>query len=233
MSNTVKLISAALGGTCVGAGIGYTVAYKKLAAEFEARLENETAEMKQFYTAHKKKHATPQEAVAELIPEEVEAKSEVVAYHKIVKSEKYDPTESEDGAEEVQGPDGTIMLNEVLHSNVLAQPLGEKANPDRPYIISQEEYMQNDPNYEQGTLTYYEKDQVLTDVREDVIDNADDVVGLDSFSQFGHGSSDDNVVHVRNHRLQMDFEIVKSESSYAQDVLGLDEVPAKPRRRGE
>lgn len=227
--NNFRLISAAFGGLLMGVGIGYKVAEKRLTDRFEDRLERETADMKVFYTAvGKKKYETPGDAVAELIPEEEADPREAqqrTAYDKIVQREY---ASSDDAGEEL--PDE--VPGEVLR-NVF-----ETKNPDKPYIVSQEAFMQNDDGFDQSTLTYYVLDEVLTDVRDDVIDDVTNTVGDGFPENFGYDSSDENVVHVRNERLRMDFEITRSEGSFAQEILGEDEVPKGPRqsarqRRGD
>lgn len=118
--------------------------------------------------------------------------------------------------------------------NIFREPGGEQdepdyseematRSPDAPYIISAEEYLGNDSNYAQETVTYYLGDQVLADDRDEVIDEFEATIGLANL-RFGHRSNDDNVVYVRNERLLIDFEVLRSERKYVQDVLGLDEV---------
>jgi hypothetical protein len=203
---------------CIGLGVGYIVAERRLSAQFEERLERETAEMKSFYTAVKKKHATPEEAVKELIPEAEQKPrdNEKVAYHKVLKKEEYAPPATEEAVTVIT--DADVFEFTAVEQNIFDSkpPMG-----DQPYVISQEEFMQNDPDHNQGTLTYY-TDDVLTDEREEIIDDVKRTVGEDCFGKFGQGSSDPNVVHVRNYRLGMDFEIVRSERTYEEDVLGME-----------
>ena len=214
----------AIANLTVGVAVGYKIASVRLADRFEKRLATETEDMREFYTMTRQKYPNPQAAAADLLPatlltvEEKEAAN--VAYHKIVKSEEYksDEDPEEELAIEAEAPD-------VVNRNVFE----EKVDPSKPYIISQENYMQNEDGFQQGTLTYYEKDSVLTDERETVIEDIDDVIGKDNL-KFGSESSDENIVHIKNEKLSMDFEVVRSEGSYAIEVLGLDEVPPQPRK---
>jgi len=221
--SSLTLLGVSISSMLIGAGTGYIVAEKRLAARFDERLKTETEEMREFYTIHEKKYPTPQDAAADLIGATLltveEKETQRVEYHKIAK--KYD---SEDDPEEELAIEAEIG-GEPLVRNVFER----KTDRENPYIVSQEDFMQNNLGYEQGQLTYYEKDKVLTDEREDVIEDVDATVGENNI-QFGIGSSDVNVVHIRNEKLRMDFELVRSEGSYAQEVLGLDEVPEqKPR----
>lgn len=223
--NNVRLISAAFGGLLMGVGIGYKVAEKRLTVRYDERLERETADMKVFYTAvGKKKYETPGAAVADLIPEgesDPREASQKTAYHKIVQG--------------VYNSSGDVDENTILEGEtvrVVRNVFEEARDTSKPYIISQEEFMEGADEIDQGTLTYYVLDKVLTDVRDDVIDDVPATVGDEFQDNFGTGSSDENVVHIRNEKLRMDFEITKSEGSFAQDVLGEDEVPVvKPGER--
>lgn len=234
------LIATAAGSLAVGFVVGYKVAERRLSTQFEERLDKETAGMKEFYQTVKKPFATPQEAAAALIVEEesepeettAEKANNKVAYHKIVKKEylpEEDPEQSPVSIEgEVfSGESGAAVGDELKHHNVF---------DERPVIISQEEFMQNDSEYIQGVLTYYKVDKVLTDEREEKIDDQDTTVGLHNLDMFGNpknGSSDPNVIHIRNGRLQMEFEVCLSETSYRREVLGIDEdPPQRPSGRG-
>lgn len=215
MNQSLKVAGTAVLGVGIGFAIGYKVTEKRLAARFEERLETETAGMKEFYTNVKQKYETPEEAAAALIPQPEEGPKDPrvnhqkIQYHKIVKDENYVGDPLDEFAE------GCEIDETVIRKNVFDdQPVG------KPCLINQDDFMANETGYEQATLTFYAKGGVLTDQRDEVIDNAVDVVG-ESFSQaFGEGSSDPNTVHVRNNNLQMEFEVVKSERSYEEDVLG-------------
>lgn len=99
----------------------------------------------------------------------------------------------------------------------------ERLDPNAPRIIHHDEFMQNLPDYQQSTLTYYERDDTLVDERDTPITDEDKLVGSDNLVRFGHGSKDQHVVYVRNPRLEIDFEITRSVGSYAQEVLGVDD----------
>lgn len=105
-------------------------------------------------------------------------------------------------------------------------------DPDVPYVIHKDEYTQNEKEYEQATLTYYEGDDVLAAHDDSVIDDQDETVGVENLGKFGHGSGDPLVVHVRNDRLGIDYEIVKSNGTFSQEVHGFrhSDEPAKRSR---
>jgi len=225
------LIATAVGSLAVGFGIGYKVAEKRLAAQFDERLERETAEMRIFYRNIKKPYSTPQEAAADLIrgeppveePDEespAERANGRVEYHKIVKT-NYDPDDD---------PEETL----AVEAEIAPPPAQDEHNlfNEKPHIIPQDWFMANDSEYVQAVLTYYKEDGALADERDDLIEDVDATVGLQNLQQFGVNSSDPNVLHIRNGRLQMEFEVCLNPSSYAKEVNGIDpEGPELPSGR--
>lgn len=74
-------------------------------------------------------------------------------------------------------------------------------------------------------LVYYMGDESLTDDREQLIPNAEEVVGrvaLDRLIRGGQGVIDD-VIYVRNVKTHINYEIVLDAGSYSETVLGLFE----------
>lgn len=86
----------------------------------------------------------------------------------------------------------------------------EKNVGDVPYVISPEE-LGNLPDYETITLTYY-ADGALTDDTDELVEDVEETVGLDSLNHFGE--YEDDTVCVRNDRLRADFEILRDERTY-------------------
>jgi hypothetical protein len=221
----VIIVAVSVGSGAVGFFVGYKIAEKRLSDQFDERLERETKGMREFYTAAKKPYSTPQEAAAELltdaastIGEIVQENADKVAYHKIVTQEKYTP-------EEVREKMDTVVdfgeQPEVV-KNIFAK---NERDPEIPYVISQEEFMVNERDWEQITLTYYRGDNTLTDHREDIIEEPEKTVGPDGILSFGQGPSDPSTVHICNEKLGLLFEVVLHEGMYTQEVLGIDADP--------
>ena len=104
---------------------------------------------------------------------------------------------------------------------------------DVPYVIHKDEYFNNERDYEQITLTYFEGDDVLSDSNDTPIDDQDAMVCLGNLGKFGHGSGDPNVVYVRNVELELEIEIVHSDGLYSEEVHGIpdDELKHSDRRK--
>lgn len=80
-----------------------------------------------------------------------------------------------------------------------------------PYVISPNEFGTMD-EYETVSLTYYSKDNVLTDDNDEIVDDVDEIIGQDSLKHFGE--YEDDSVYVRNDRRKCDYEILLDESDY-------------------
>lgn len=138
--------------------------------------------------------------------------------------EEFDDSDDSDDVEEEPKPEQKIdrnnkpdiveyakILSETGYTNYAErQDKKEKkgvepVEDERPYVISPDEFGEKD-GYENVTLTYY-ADGVLTDYFDNVISNVDEVVGLDSLDHFGE--YEDDVVFVRNEKMETDYEILR------------------------
>lgn len=86
----------------------------------------------------------------------------------------------------------------------------EEVSTERPYVIEPEEFGECD--YDTISLVYYEDGVVTDSLTGEVIDNVDDIVGLDSLNHFGE--YEDDSVFVRNNALQNDYEILLDTRKY-------------------
>ena len=95
-------------------------------------------------------------------------------------------------------------------------------SPEFPYVIHYDERNEFE-EYGEETLTYYERDDVLCNERDEVIgegDERNELIGEKHLDQFGHGSNDPSIVYVRNDRVEMVYEIVKTPNSFSEEVHG-------------
>lgn len=95
-----------------------------------------------------------------------------------------------------------------------------------PYVIHEDEFLNDNlPLYSNVAYSYHSVDAVLSDEDDHPIQNVEDIVGKEALNRFGHGSSDPNVVFVRNDKLQQQMEITRlPTSSFERDLRGLDDV---------
>lgn len=155
----------------------------------------------------------------------VKVKYERIAQEEIdsvkdVYSERY---ANEDSTEQIAEDDelnfrdyvATLAENEYTdYANMGVSDDKEVDGVNAPYVISPEEYGEI-PDYETISLFYY-SDDVLTDDQDRPVDDADDIVGLDSLTHFGE--YEDDSVHVRNDERKTDYEILLDPRNYS-DVI--------------
>jgi hypothetical protein len=208
-----------------GAAVGAAVSMKRFKTKYEQLAEDEIAEARRYYSVLNKegKLGDPVTALEELVQEQGYA-----APPSSVTTSAGHPALV--GPETTNGEDA-VEPQQVLDRNVFAGTQPAKDNFDleaemltrtetEPYVLSHDEYFTGEKDYIQTTLTYFVEDDVLIDARDDIIDDPDSTVGEVNLQKFGHGSRDNRIVYVRNDRLEVDFEVIRSEGSYSKDVLG-------------
>lgn len=100
-----------------------------------------------------------------------------------------------------------------------------------PYILTIDEYMTDDPEYQKVSVTFYEGDDTLADDRDTVIPEVEEHLGTDALTKFGLYSKDANIVYVRNERKKMDFEVVRNMASYVEMVAGFKDPKVNRKMR--
>lgn len=137
---------------------------------------------------------------------------------------------------ETLGPAVDNEPTQMIQRNVFAEPPTvdfaykeeiEARTKDRPYIISQEEWDDNDPNHEQVEMTYYEGDKIVADPNDKAVALVDETIGWDNL-RFGHRSNDNDVVYIRHDTYTLDMMIVRDERKYGEHVGGF--IPTSGNR---
>lgn len=90
-------------------------------------------------------------------------------------------------------------------------------------LIRRKEFFEGPLNhrYDQKAVTYYSDDDILYD---DLGQKQLDVIaaiGNIRPNWFGNEADDENVCYVRNTKLEIEWEVIRSQGSFAQDVLGI------------
>lgn len=148
----------------------------------------------------------------QIAQEEIDSVKEVFARRN--EKEKVGETEIKD-----QKPSLQELANQIKTLQYETGTASENKNDSkeqRPYVIPPDEFGQEDNDYDLVSLNYY-KDGVLTDDFDVPIENADDIVGLESLKHFG----DNDYVFVRNDRLKVEYEIFRDERNFS-DVVSND-----------
>jgi hypothetical protein len=130
--------------------------------------------------------------------------------------------------EELQ--DATDDVNHNLFEEESEQPNYSEyieENPrtrEAPYVITTTEFSTGDDNIDDTySLVWWDEDGVegmgvLSDMKDNPIDDIEATVGWDNMEKFGMWSGSKNVVYIRNERLRCDYEVVRHRGSYAEHV---------------
>lgn len=224
-------IAILTGALLVGAGAGYLFTrkfvIKKLKAEYIALAEKEIAEAKEHYqhlAAVKEKPKSPEEVLAELHGMSEAATEAMVSYSPTPEAEAV--MDDEPITAPVEEKHNIFTDAESGDTNVFdyaAELKIREEHPERPYIISEEEYDQGEPGYETSSMTWYDGDDTLADDQDMTVPDPDSVVGSDNLTRFGYGSNDSKVLYVRNDNLELDFEITLDNRKFQVVVLGFED----------
>jgi hypothetical protein len=203
-----------LGGVGIGVVVGFVVGYRwnkeKIKAEAFKQSEIEVAKIREVYQ-QRIVAAQPKPSVDEVIEEK--------GYSPV---EEERPTKPPVPVTPASAPPVVIYDGGKSKDRDWNFPEElSKRSPDHPYIIHQDEFMQDESAYSKTIYTYYAGDDTLVDTDGHPLPHADLVVGQDNL-KFGHGTDDIDVVYVRNEKLELEMEICRSAERYDEAVLGLD-----------
>lgn len=211
MKMAIVVGSTAIVSLSVGGMAGYLFAKRRLQTMYADLSDKEITEAKEFYAKlyKKERFATPEE-VAEnaLATEAIAAMRSYQGAVVNIKPEKQAPAIKNifEGVE----TDADVASDE------------RNRTEEAPYVISNTEYLEDLEKFTQTTLTYFAGDKVLADDKDEAIKDVDKTVGEYNLQKFGYRSKDPRVVYVRNHALEMEYEILLSDGLYTVEVLGLD-----------
>jgi hypothetical protein len=221
-------------GMGVGAITGYFVAKRVLQTKYAKIADSEISEMQEHY--REKAKALEAEAAKKPVDEIVKERgySALAGEHAPPPMAVQPPTpprvieaEDETAGEppDIPGEDESPVRNIFQHNDIVEHEWNwheerRSRSTDVPYVIHVDEKEEFD--YQSQTLTYYEGDDVLCNERDEVVDpdERDNVVGEGNLFRFGHGSGDPAIVYIRNDRLELIYEVIRSPNRYAEEVHG-------------
>jgi hypothetical protein len=213
---TLGVASAASLGA--GFALGSYLARRKAGVEFDKRLEKESEEIRRFFlNIHK--DVDPETLAAEIDFNEVGYQKYNTQSTEIPQDVLDKIREAEEELEEESEPiDVFATPDPAAGWNQDAEE--ESRRNGVPFVISHDEFYNNEWDFEEGNLVWYEGDGTLTDSRDEPILEEVKYLGDDFEKKFGHGSNDPNIVYICNEQMEMIFEVCRSNRSFAEDVLG-------------
>lgn len=233
----VRALKFFFSGTLVGGIAGFVLGYRfnreSIKAEAFKNSEEEIQKMREHYQK-KMMAAEPKPSVEEMVAER--------GYSTRVKEEEIErplrPPVPVEEPEPVARP--PLIPPRVFRTSLTSKDKMEgwsypseqsRRSATHPYIIHQDEFAQNESGCTQVTYVYYVEDNVLVDEDNSPLENRENIIGHDVLTRFGHGTDDYNILYVRNPTLELEIEICRDPSSYAEEVLGLD--PHEPNEENQ
>ena len=193
-----------------GAAIGSAVTWKVVKNKYEQITQEEIKSVKEEYSrltklmrmeidachrvteAHTEDEVTDNDDSIDNNLDFSEPENNQVEYHKLTSKYRGTPDESESNEEgDGIGDDDLPFIN-------------------GPYVISPDEFASSPPGYSACPIDYY-KDGILADGW-GVKLNIEETIGEDAINHFGDYV--DDVVHVRNERTQIDYEVTRDPRTY-------------------
>ena len=126
--------------------------------------------------------------------------------------------------------DENLIAGELLRIKEARYEL--TGDPDNEsYLISGDEHDEMPEFFDEESLDYYEKDDILARGTE-LISTVEDLINPVVLNHFGKlsGSGDPHLVWCRNERLKTDFSITWHEGSWQSEVFDLDEDTVAPAK---
>lgn len=172
----------------LGVASGFGACYIYYKKKFEKQAEDEISEVKSYYLQKSLKETEERKKRLEKIEDDSKKLNEVI--EKIDYS-KLNNREEEKMKAEAENP--------------------EEEEPTKPYMITEDEFLNDMNDYEKLSLTYFTVDDTLADDCDEMVD-VEETISSDIYNQISE--SDDGDYYVRNPLLQVDYEIMKVDQSF-------------------
>lgn len=186
-----------------GAAIGSLVTWKVLKTKYERIIQEEIDSVKETWARMNQENHDEDDLDEDDLFEDNWDEETVSNYHDLAGKYNRSSTGDVENDKEGGGDDEGSYVN-------------------GPYVINPNDY--GDGNYDHNlcNVTYY-ADGILADTWDVELD-IDETIGEDAINHFGD-YGDDDVIHVRNERLQIDYEVVRDPRNY-KDVIKSSPAPA-------
>lgn len=247
-----RIALAFTAGLCVGGGIGYVVAERKIRRQAAEDLEAVQAMFRRVRDEDRKIAEPAYEELPDDAQEDgYQTPAEGIAAEEIIRGYGYDtsgllqkprldvnyvspdtiPNDDPDVEElEIEEIDPDLVEEVEYVRRISHNPMDDPddvtswdRSPNRPYVITEGEFRLDHLEFEKDSLTYYAGDDTLAEENGNYIPDKNGTAGNQNLLEcFGMGSGDPRLLYIRNERVMADFEITLNDGSYNKEVLGLD-----------
>lgn len=221
----------------VGTAVGATVAHLVTKRRARVQMEEEVQQIKAHYATKTIKNSPDYKTIEQQFVKSYENALDRLGYtgapenfEKFLESRGFNKDMTLDdimAKEEKDNPTIEEETEESLDARFQELLDNRRNDSDDPYVISVDEFMEESPEYDKVTLTYFDGDDTLISESEAVVPDVLRILGNDALTNFGVGSKDRNIVYVRNDRQESDYEVILDERTYVEVVLG-----EKPQKNG-
>lgn len=222
-----------LAGAGIGSAIGVIATQRYLKSKYEKIAQEEIDSMKEYYS---EKYSSDENFVkAEPGPHVALSDIESLHPHSIIEPRKEETDTNIEIVEDIRSDASIFDYVKIMKDNnyinysdyVTTESIEEDVKDEEeededmsidPYVISPDEFGTLD-DYDIISFTYY-SDGVLADEYNDIVANAEELVGTDYASHFG--DFEDDSVFIRNDIRKIDFEILRDYSQYSSFSIDSD-----------
>lgn len=187
----------------IGAAIGSLVAWKLTKTKYEKIMIEEEQSLREYYNKKTKVYEDSANTLHDYYNDRLKEIDE-----KEKKMEEDKKTEESKIVNDLRERYAEVLKD---HKYSIDEPCYE-GGQDRPYVVTPEEFGNAD-EYDIISLNYY-ADGIVSDDWGDKIEDLEATVGEDFASHYGEYEED--AVYIRNDRLKVEYEVLKSLSKYSE-----------------
>ena len=239
MADTTVRITIFAAGLLVGGGATYLIANKHFEKKYRDLAEEEIAAVRAAYeevakSEEEKKPKSPKEKVDQAFADLEEAQLEQTMEELDAKFARETPPTDEELEEAARlaakydesGQYGHHPDRDYTLRDDVEDPTQWDRSREIPYVITVDEFMMDNREWDKISLTYYSDDDTLADEDDQGVPDVDACIHVPNLAHFGVGSNDPDVMHIRNELKEVDFEVTRVEGSYSKIVMGIDKWDA-------
>lgn len=187
----------------IGAAIGSLVAWKLTKTKYEKIMIEEEQSLREYYNKKTKVYEDSANTLHDYYNDRLKEIDE-----KEKKMEEDKKTEESKIVNDLRERYAEVLKD---HKYSIDEPCYE-GGQDRPYVVTPEEFGNAD-EYEIISLNYY-ADGIVSDDWGNKIEDLEATIGEDFASHYGEYEED--AVYIRNDRLKVEYEVLKSLSKYSE-----------------
>lgn len=197
-----------LGGVVVGSAATFLLLRNKVNREIDDRVNDILEKEREAASKNKEKVDDLKERSARIAKENNQRKADLITSSNISSENGYNS--------------GAVSYNlfskppkaKDIHNGIdEGEDLEVKNEGTKPYTITPDEFVGEKLSYDKITLEYYEDGILCNALSEEIIEDINRAIGLESLNKFGEYEED--VVYVRNERISTDYEVIQQHRPFA------------------